>query len=202
MYFFTGFTMSRRPVFLYKKKESSVDFSRKNKARDKNIQPPLFKLPNSVETDKYSKKGSLLQGKSKFFPFWSFVIDLSIVLVSIFLMNFIKYGTLSLGVTQSKLFFLYLAVWFFASIFFDKFHISSYPNYAKGLKPIFIAWLSAFFLIINLLVFFKIYNISRFHLFGIVLIQSQHDILNNSLIPMPIELKQFQINEIGRCYKS
>ena len=138
-----------------------------NTTRNIDIQHLQTKLPHSVETDEYSEKGFLLQGKSKFFPFWSFIIDLSIVLISNFLMNFIKSGTLSLGIIQLKLFFLYLTVWLFVSFFFDKFQINSYPSYKTGLIFIAKSWLSVFFLTINILVLFEIYNLSHIQFFGI-----------------------------------
>jgi len=160
---------------------STENVTLNNNTHNTDIQSHQTKLPHSVETDEYSKKGFLIQGNSKFFPFRSFIIDLSIVLISIFLMNFLRYGTLSLGISQTKLLYFYLTVWLFISIFFDKFHISSYQGYIKDVKFIFIAWLSTFFLVINFLVIFEIYTISRFLLFGIALIHFVLELMSYSI---------------------
>jgi lipopolysaccharide/colanic/teichoic acid biosynthesis glycosyltransferase len=182
----------------YESKGSSLNFNQNTNTHNKDIQPPHPDLPFSFETEKYSEKGFLLQGKSKYFPFWSFIIDLSIVLVSIFLMNFIKYGNLSLGIIQLKLVLLYFTVWLFVSFFFDKFQINSYANYKKGLIFIVKSWVSVFFITVNILVLLEIYSLSHIHFFGICFLHVSLELIALSIYFLAIRKK---INEKPREQK-
>jgi lipopolysaccharide/colanic/teichoic acid biosynthesis glycosyltransferase len=146
-------------------------------------------LPFNIENEKYSEKGSLLQGKLKFFPFWFFITDLSIVLISNFIINFIKYGTFHLGTIQLKLFFLYFSIWLFVSIYFEKFQVNSYPSYKKGILFITKSWLSVFFLTTNILVFLKIYSLSHVLFFGICLLHISLELIAFSIYFLAIGKK-------------
>jgi lipopolysaccharide/colanic/teichoic acid biosynthesis glycosyltransferase len=154
----------------YKSDYPSINDSPNTDTIAKEIQLPQPEFLCGTETEIYSKEGLLLKGNSKYFSFWSFIFDFSILLLAIFLMNFIKYDTLSLGIIQTKLLFLFLAVWLFVSIFLNKFHIDSYPNYKKGIIFIVKSWLGVFFISVNLLVVLEIYHISHVLFFGICLL--------------------------------
>jgi hypothetical protein len=176
----------------HESKGSALNFNQNTDTRNNVKQSHQPDLSFSFETEKYSEKGLLLHGSLKYFPCWSFVIDLSIVLWANFLMNFLKYGGWSLGIIQVKLLFLYLTVWLFVSFYFDKFQINSYPSYKKSLIFIVKSWVSVFFITVNILVLLEIYSLSHIHFFGICLLHVSLELIAFSIYFLAIRKK---INE-------
>ncbi len=178
--------MIKVPIDLSDSESFSENITLEKNMNQKNKQILQSKLSYNIEPEKYSKSGVLLKGKLRFFSFRSFLIDLSIVVISNFLMNFLKHGNLTLESRTMKLLLLYLSGWLLISILYEKFNFNSYSNYIKGLLFIAKSWVAVVFLTINFLVLFGIYTLSRIQLFGMGLIHITLELMVFSIYFMTV----------------
>ena len=59
-----GFTMKTVSNEEHESERTSANVNLNNNTRKKDIQPPQSEIPFNIETEKYSEKGLLLQGRS------------------------------------------------------------------------------------------------------------------------------------------
>lgn len=97
-------------------------------------------------------------------------VDLFLVFVSFFIINFFKRGGPVLPPEYDKLLLIIVGLWFFASMITKKFHINTHLNYYFNLWQ----WLKAGFLMMaftSVFIFgFRLFHYSRFQGFGTVLL--------------------------------
>ena len=96
----------------------------------------------------------------------SFFIDFVIVLLSIFLMNYLKRGNVSLTPRYIYLSVLFIGYWLIISGYFKKFYPESYSSFRKGIAVIAKSSIAILYFIAITLVATGYYNFSRLQTLG------------------------------------
>ncbi len=132
-----------------------------------------YPLPGSYNEKKrkFYEQYSQIQAyesKLKFFRVLAFVIDFGLLVLSVFLLNIYKQNSFSLSERYTKFFLVFVFVWLFVSLLFQKFERDTYRTYRGGLSALFKSNVAVLFMLMSMMVLGGLHNLSRVQTFGSV----------------------------------